>query len=223
MLPITAPLLRLTARIGAPGRFLRESKAMAAVEFALLLPVMLTLYLGTAEVCRMISVDRKMTLLARTLSDLASQSSTIADTDMTTIWNAAAAVIAPLPTDRLVMRVSSVTITGASPTPVAGNPATVCWSSNKYFAADLATVLPPRPRGQVVNTTDLPAGLRLSGSSVIWAEVSYDLAPITTYIFKANKTLTDAIFMRPRLTQFVSRTGTGQTNNGLPNPTTGPC
>jgi Flp pilus assembly protein TadG len=220
---MTAPLLRLTARIGAPGRFLRESKAMAAVEFALLLPVMLTLYLGTAEVCRMISVDRKMTLLARTLSDLTSQSSTVADADMTTIWNAAAAVIAPLPTDRLVMRVSSVTITGTSATPAAGNPATVCWSSNKYFAADLAAVLPPRPRSQVISTADLPVGLRLPGTSVIWAEVSYDLAPITTYIFKVNKTLTDAIFMRPRLTQFVSRTGTGQTNNGLPNPTTGPC
>ena len=51
----------------------------------MLLPLMLTLYLGGVEVSQGISVDRKVTLTARTVADLASQVSSINNTGMTDI------------------------------------------------------------------------------------------------------------------------------------------
>jgi len=54
-------------------RFLADKRGVSAIEFAMLLPLMVTLYLGGAEVSQAIAIDRKMTLVARTLADLTSQ------------------------------------------------------------------------------------------------------------------------------------------------------
>ena len=77
------------------GRLASDERGVSAVEFALLLPLMLTLYLGTVEVSQGIAADRKVTLTARTVADLVAQVSSINNTDMTNSLNAAAAVIAP--------------------------------------------------------------------------------------------------------------------------------
>ena len=55
----------------------------------MLLPLMVTLYLGGVEVSQAIAVDRKVTLVARTLADLVAQATSITNADMTNILNAA--------------------------------------------------------------------------------------------------------------------------------------
>ena len=62
---------RLTSKLVA--RFGGDERGISAVEFALLLPLMVTLYLGTVEVSQGVAIDRKVTLTARTVADLASQ------------------------------------------------------------------------------------------------------------------------------------------------------
>ena len=59
--------------------------AQAMVEFALVMPLMLTLYIGSMEVSQGIAADRKVTLMARTVADLASQVSTISNADSVTL------------------------------------------------------------------------------------------------------------------------------------------
>ena len=66
----------------------------------MLLPLMLTLYLGTVEISQGIGADRKVTLTARTVADLVSQVSSINNADMTNSLNAAAAVMAPFPVEQ---------------------------------------------------------------------------------------------------------------------------
>ena len=53
-------------------RLIGDERGVSAVEFALLLPLMLTLYLGAVEVSQGIGADRKVTLTARTIGDLVS-------------------------------------------------------------------------------------------------------------------------------------------------------
>ena len=77
------------------ARLRSDESGVSAVEFALLLPLMLMLYLGTAEVSLGIGVDRKVTLTSRTVADLASQVSSISSADMSNILGAASSVIAP--------------------------------------------------------------------------------------------------------------------------------
>ena len=77
MLPIWLRMRRTAARM------LSGSRGIAATEFAVIVPVMLVMFFGTVEFSSGVAVNRKVTLMARTLSDLTSQSTTVNDTDLT--------------------------------------------------------------------------------------------------------------------------------------------
>jgi Flp pilus assembly protein TadG len=48
------------------ARFCRDQRGTSVVEFAMLLPAMVTLYLGTFEISQGVGAERKVTLTART-------------------------------------------------------------------------------------------------------------------------------------------------------------
>lgn len=116
---LRAELSRRSTRLRAK---LANKQGIAAVEFALILPLMLTLYLGSVELTKGVLAGRKITFVARALADLASQQLTcdtnttlapcLTPTDVTTIFSAAAAILAPYPssTASLRMTISEVDI-----------------------------------------------------------------------------------------------------------------
>ena len=53
--------------------FGRETRGQAAIEFAVILPLMLTSLLGGVEIGDGIAISRKTEIVARTVADLASQ------------------------------------------------------------------------------------------------------------------------------------------------------
>ena len=113
----------MAERIARPlAGLVRDQRGVSAVEFAMLLPLMLTLYLGAVEISQGIGADRKVTLTARTTADLASQASGLSSSDMTNSLNAASAVMAPYSTTNLKVTVSQVSID-------ANSKATISWSA----------------------------------------------------------------------------------------------
>jgi Flp pilus assembly protein TadG len=168
-------------------RFADDQRGVSAVEFAMLLPLMLTLYLGTVELSQGIAADRKVTLTARTVADLVSQVSSVSNSEMTNSLNAATAVIAPYPVGNLKVTVSSVTID-------ATGKATIAWSDALNGNA--------RAKG---STVTLPAALVIANSSLIWSEVQYSYTPTIGYVISGTLTLKDQIYMRPRLSDKVDR------------------
>src|SRR4051794_35047814 len=102
-------LIRAWTRLPLRG-FLADKRGVSAIEFAMLLPLMVTLYLGGAEVSQAIAVDRKMTLVARTLGDLTAQTTSVSDADIANIKAAATAVIAPFDDTKLGITISSVIV-----------------------------------------------------------------------------------------------------------------
>lgn len=180
----------LLARARRPvRRFLRDKRGISAVEFAMLLPLMVTLYLGGVEVSQAVAIDRKVTLIARTVADLIAQVTSVNSTDMTDILAASAAVVAPYPDTKLKIVVSRVDIDGSSV-------AKVIWSKTKNGSA------------RAVNSTvTLPSALTVANTSLIWAETSYDYKPTIGYVITGTMTLKDQIFMRPRLSDTVACNG----------------
>src|SRR5215813_1478239 len=89
---------------------IRDQRGVSAVEFAMLLPLMITLYLGAVEISQGVGIDRKVTLTTRTVADLASQVSSISDSDMTNLLKASAAVIQPYDNQYLKVTVSRVDV-----------------------------------------------------------------------------------------------------------------
>lgn len=170
------------------GRLADDERGVSAVEFAMLLPLMLTLYLGTVEVSQGIGADRKVTLTARTVADLVAQVSSINNADMTNSLNAATAVMAPFPANNLMVTVTSVSID-------ANGKATVVWSD----------ALNGSPRA-VGSTVTLPTALNIPSTSLIWSEVQYAYTPTIGYVVSGTLNLKDQIYMRPRLSDKVDRT-----------------
>ena len=169
------------------GGLAGDERGVSAVEFAMLLPLMLSLYLGAVEISQGIGADRKVTLTARTIGDLVSQVSSIGNADMTNALNASSAVMAPFPTSNLKVTVSSVKIDAAGK-------ATVDWSDTFNGTA--------RTKGATVT---LPAALNVANTSLIWSEVQYTYKPVIGYVVTGTLTLKDQIYMRPRLSDTVAR------------------
>lgn len=169
-------------------RFGLDSRGVSAVEFALIAPLLITIYFGGIEVSSAVAVDRKMTLVAHTVADLVAQSSSVTNAEMTDILNASAAVSLPYTTANLKVTVSSVVINGS-------NQATIAWSDTLNGT-----------KRTVGDTVTLPTALNVANSSLIWGEVTYTYKPMFGTVFKANLTLGDAIYMRPRISATVART-----------------
>src|SRR5262245_58985067 len=122
-------LARLIARARRQARYLRrDQRGISAVEFAMLAPLMVTLYLGGVEISEGIAIDRKVTLVARTLGDLVAQTSSVTTTDINNILGASAAVVQPYDDSKLKITITSVKIDSQ------GN-ATVSWSDTKNGTA----------------------------------------------------------------------------------------
>ena len=164
-----------------------DQRGVSAVEFALLLPLMLALYLGVVEVSQGIGADRKVTMTARTIADLVAQTSNVSNSDMTNSLNAATAVMAPFPDSNLKVVVTRVDVD-------ANGNATVAWSDTKNGTA--------KKKGDPVT---LPAALNIANSSLVWSEVEYAYKPTMGYVISGTLTLMDQLYMRPRLSVCVAR------------------
>ncbi len=151
------------------GRLRRDRRAAAAVEFAVVLPVLLAIWAGMTELAHAIDEWRKLTLFARTVADLTAQGDTknpISTTLMSDILASSTAVMRPFNTAnaKIVVSAMGVGLTSATLTP------TVCSS----YASGNATA---RATGLASNLT-VPAGYQTPGMRYILAEVSITYAPM---------------------------------------------
>ena len=184
MVAMSALAVRFRFRL---SRFCSERRAVAAVEFAMLLPVLVSLYLGCVELSRGIAADRKVTLVAHTVADLSSQFQDIEDADMSNILNASAAIMAPYAAANLKAVVSELAID-------AKGQATVVWSDTLNGTA--------RAVGQIVT---IPSALAVPNTYLILGETTYNYNPVFGYVITGTLTLQDQIYMQPRVSVCVQR------------------
>jgi Flp pilus assembly protein TadG len=168
--------------------FSGDNRGVSAVEFALLLPLMLTIYIGGIQVSQGISIDRKVTLTARTVADLVAQVSTIDTTGVNASLGASAAILAPYSDGDAKITVSVVTID-------ANGNAKIAWSAAKNATARATN-----------SAVALPDALKVPSTSLVWGEVTYSYKPSIGYGVVGTMTLSDQIFMRPRLSETVTKT-----------------
>jgi Flp pilus assembly protein TadG len=106
---------------------------------------------------------------------------------MTNLLNASASVILPYDTTKLKVTVSEITIDS-------NGTAKIVWSDTLNGT-----------KRTVGSTVTLPAALNVANTSLIWSEVSYSYKPTIGYVVTGTLNLSDQIYMRPRLSDTVSR------------------
>jgi Flp pilus assembly protein TadG len=147
---------------------------------------MLTLYFGAVEISQGVTIDRKVTLTTRTLADLVSQvSANISTTEMNNVLDASAAVMNPFATANLKLTISCVRTdnNGASK---------VGWSVTRNGTAHAAN-----------SSVTLPTALKVNNTTLIWAEAQYTYTPTIGYVISGPLTLSDQMYMRPRLSDTI--------------------
>jgi Flp pilus assembly protein TadG len=174
-----------------PRRFADDSRGTAAMEFVIILPVILAFAFGASEICNLIAIDRKLTITARAISDIVAQDTEISDTEMTNILNAGKVILQPYPGGDLKLRVSAVTID-------ADKKATVVWSD-----AD------PPSEERANGAVTIPPALLIPNTQLIWGEVAYSYKPgFGAFVLKSVWPLTyenNQFFARPRESSSVCR------------------
>lgn len=168
--------------------FAGERRGISALEFAILLPVMMTIFLGSFETTQGIAASRKVKLTAYTLADLTTQYTDVTNADMSNILNAGTAIIAPYSASSLQETVSEISIN-------AQGVGTVVWSDTLN-----GTAL------SVGQTVSVPASLAVPNTYLVLAQVQYSYTPTYGYVLTGTLTLSDQSFMVPRDSSSISRT-----------------
>jgi len=168
------------------ARFRRAKDGLAAVEFAMLAPVMVALFLGSIELCDALDCQQKVTGMASTASDLVAQETQITNSDISNVFSAVNSIVYPYPTTGLQIVISSVVDNNGT--------AKVAWSDAQNAS--------PRAVGSVVT---LPTGVMPSNGSVILAEVTYPYgSPVSDYI-TGTINMNETFYGRPRRSSIISR------------------
>ena len=180
-------IMKLVMRL---RRFRRDDGGMALVEFAMVLPVMVLLYLGGVAVTQGVMTNRKVVLLNHAIGDMISQVTDLTADDATKTFGAAAAVMAPYSTSSsiLSMRVSSVKIS-------ASGTACVEWSvspTSGYARAAKSDV-----------TSVVPSELRVANTWLIMPETKYAYTPIVGVDITGTINMQKILFLRSRLSSRV--------------------
>lgn len=181
---VLARLLRPLKRLAG------NTKAIAAVEFALVAPLMLTLYLGSVDLSQAITADRKLTSVAGTLGDLLAQArDTLTLNSLTDYFAASQAVMLPFDGDQvqLLMVVVEVLPDGTSlvSQSCAHNGATALQSGTPY-------PIPDEMRNAAV------------GGAVIVAEAWYNYSPVVGYVLPWEIELYKQFFYIPRFGNLIT-------------------
>jgi Flp pilus assembly protein TadG len=158
-----------------------DQRGIAAVEFALVVPIAVVLLIGGVDYSDAISMQRKITLADRTVTDLVTQYTTIDSSTLALNLAASASIIAPYSSANLVMTVSEVTTDAAGV-------ATVVWSQS-YNGTKHAKN----------STLTLPVAIAQPNATLIFGETSYTDTPAIGYALTGTILLHDSNVMSPRL------------------------
>jgi Flp pilus assembly protein TadG len=179
------------------AHFRNETGGLAATEFAMIVPLMLVMFFGTVEICSGVAIDRKITLVARTLSDLISQYSNgtaMTDSDLKNAFAASYGILTPY----------DVAPVSATITELYVNPSSVAkvqWSKSATVSQSGSTVSVALTSSGYTQgqTLTIPSALLVANSYLILSEVNYTYKPTIGYILASSGiAISDKTYTRPR-------------------------
>jgi Flp pilus assembly protein TadG len=197
--------------VGILSRFRTAKTAIAAVEFAVIMPMLVLFIVGGAELARYINTTRKLTNLAESLANLMAERTTaIAYDDLMFNFNSTLVTFPQVLRDAANNGVGwnadiSVTLSSIKFTPTVTGctasctyKASVIWTAGS-LARRSCTVAPlSAPDTATPSLLTLPADVFTSGTIVV-ADVSFTYQPLFGgRFFPASTVLRRSVYLQPR-------------------------
>ena len=141
-------------------KFIGETKGVAAIEIAFIMPFMLLLYFGLFDITALVSVNRKVTYSASIVADLVAQNKTsVLKSKLSDYYSAANLVMAPTPSTAVRIEVFGYRI--------AGTTVSLIWKTNNSQATSCGA--------DPVTTAMAP--LMVAGNDLVIARVCTSFEP----------------------------------------------
>lgn len=166
--------------------FLRDQRGVAALEFALIAPVMIALYMGSVEATAGLDLNKNLGRATSMVADLVTQQQTITKADIKDIMDIGTATLLPYTRDTPQITITAIDISAASVATVAWSRRKVNLVYSKPYVAGSAVALDPN--------------ILIPSTSVIRVEMSIGYVPLMAFymknvITKANGTSAIGITM----------------------------
>lgn len=171
------------------GAMTGDRRGVAAIEFALVVPMVIVVYVVGFEIAEGATVYRKLTDTTVQLANVSAQYTAMSSTDVSNVMSASAQIMAPYPTTSLSIVLSEVT------TDSHGN-GTVTWSQ-EYQGTALGT-------GSAVT---MPTEFNAANANYILVQTTYSYSPSFGTSFIGPIAMSNSIFMLPRSSAAIPYTG----------------
>jgi Flp pilus assembly protein TadG len=185
---------------GVCARFLADKSGAAAIEFAFIAPLLITMYLGTMEISQGVEINKKVARSAGVIGDLIGQDDDVTKNELKDIMAVGKAILQPYNRSEPKITISLITI-GADNVPK------VTWSRRGVGT----TYTMPYP---VNSTTTVPANLTIADTYLIRVQTELEYLPITSWSIQKNKgsgasayaaiDMSEMYHLRPRINDTVT-------------------
>jgi Flp pilus assembly protein TadG len=182
--------------------FSTDANAVAATEFAIVVPFMLLLYIGGIELADGMAINVKVSATAHSVTDMVTQNTSLSTAQMQNIITGASAIIAPYAvTGKGGNSLLSVTVSGIS-SDANGN-LTLQWSQSYNGTSfgpgrtNLTNLSVPTSLNGTVGNANNPNNQNDQVSFIV-GEVSYAYTPNLGYTITGTVNLNDTNWLFPR-------------------------
>jgi Flp pilus assembly protein TadG len=169
-------------------RFICATRGVAAIEFALILPMLVVMFLASIDAGRAIALYMKVRAATYAVAAITNQYETIQSSDMSSIFGATSLVLAPYSPTPAAITVSQIKVTSAKK-------AKVNWSDTLNGTALKKNA-----------SVTVPAGFASCQSYpcyLIYGQVSYAYTPLFGFFLPGTINLSDDLYVTPRSRECV--------------------
>lgn len=193
----------LTRLLSCVRELFADARGVAAVEFAFIAPLLLSLYFVTMEVAQAIETNKKVGRAASMIGDLVTQLDEVTKADLEAIMKIGDATLQPY--NRTVPK---FVITGIQITDEETPKAVVAWSRKVENGAYARAVAP--------NTvTTVPEKLKIKGTFLVRVDTHLDYRPVITWTADQKQAtgltaafdnigMKETYYLRPRITTAIT-------------------
>lgn len=176
-------------------RFARATGGLAALEFAMLAPIMILLLFGSVELIDALGANRRAQNVASSLADVVARDTEVDDDEVEGLWGALDIMMFPDDGTSMQVCITSVSMDSS------GSPSAVWSEYHDATPGDNSDNL----GCPSANALNLNASMRVPNSSVIVAETSYNYSPPLNFLFNGGFPMRHIVYRRSRLVDPIPR------------------
>ncbi len=170
-------------------RFAAAKRGVAAIEFAILAPMMVFLMFASVDLLNMLETNKRVQNVAASVADVVARDTEVSNSEISGLWSAIGVLMYPDNGSGVNIRITSVRINSATD-------ARVVWSEGRGMSA--------RTNNSQV-ASFLPSQMRVAGTSVIIAETTYGYRTPLGFLMSGPVTMSHNAFRRSRLVDPIPR------------------